>query len=66
MVFQPWPGVRAVEIRGRGTSGIVPSQFQGKTGVTPFAIDCALWGWGESRHMVFYGVCTAASELRFA
>lgn len=31
-----------MEIRGRGISGIVPSQFQGKTGVTPFAIDRAL------------------------
>lgn len=31
-----------MEIRGRGISGIVPSQFQGKAGVTPFAIDRAL------------------------
>lgn len=52
-----------MKISGRGTNRILPSQFQGKTG---FAIEYALGGWGESGQMVFGGVWTVASELRFA
>lgn len=41
---QTWPRARAVETSSRGTSRILMSQFQGKTGVAPFATEHALEG----------------------